>query len=178
MGQLSLQPEAIEAVMEATKWPASGPWLSPHVIYRLPSFAAVIPVDARVRPVDIDQIAPGQKAQVHFLPYAERTLPQICGSVRSISADSLLDETTGDRCFLAKVEMPPDELAKLGPDAWVPTGMPAEVLIMTGNRTVLQYLVQPILELGFCKWLLRLLSVAYVLAPAIGLLGSYRDAGK
>jgi multidrug efflux pump subunit AcrA (membrane-fusion protein) len=66
--------------------------------------------------------------------------------VRSISADSLLDETTGERYFLAKVEVPPDEFAKLGADAKVSPGMPAEVLIMTGNRTVLQYLVQPLLD--------------------------------
>jgi HlyD family secretion protein/epimerase transport system membrane fusion protein len=103
-------------------------------------------VDARVRPVDIDQIAPGQKARVHFLPYSERTLPQIWGNVRFISADSLTDENTGERYFLAKVEVPPEELAKLGDDAKVTPGMPAEVLIMTGNRSVLQYLVQPILD--------------------------------
>jgi HlyD family secretion protein/epimerase transport system membrane fusion protein len=103
-------------------------------------------IDARVRPVDIDTVQAGQRARVHFLPYSERRLPQIWGNVRSVSADSLVDEATGEHYFLARVEVPTEELDKLGPNAKVTPGMPAEVLIMTGDRTVLQYLVQPILD--------------------------------
>jgi HlyD family secretion protein len=103
-------------------------------------------VDARVRPVDIDMVAAGQPARVHFLPYSERNLPQIWGEVRSVSADSLVDENTGEQYFLARIEVPKDEIAKMGADAKVTSGMPAEVLIMTGERTVLQYLTQPIID--------------------------------
>jgi HlyD family secretion protein len=103
-------------------------------------------VDARVRPVDIDEVAAGQPARVHFLPYSERSLPQIWGKVRSISADSLVDENTGEQYFLARIEVPPEEIAKMGADARVTSGMPAEVLIMTGERTVLQYLSQPLMD--------------------------------
>ena len=103
-------------------------------------------IDARVSPVDIDEVAPGQQARVHFLAYSERNLPQIHGIVRSVSADSLMDEVIGQSYYLARVEVPPDELAKLGEGTKVFPGMTAEVLVMTGERTVLQYLVQPILD--------------------------------
>jgi len=103
-------------------------------------------IDAQVRPVDIDEIAPGQTARVHFLSYSERNLPQIMGTVRSISADSLLDEASGMSYYLAKVEVPPEELEKLGDGVTITPGMPTEVLIMSGERTLVQYLVQPLLD--------------------------------
>ena len=103
-------------------------------------------IDAQVRPVDIDEIAPGQTARVHFLSYSERNLPQIVGTVRSVSADSLLDEVSGTSYYLAKVEVPPDELAKLGDGVSITPGMPTEVMIMSGERTLVQYLVQPLMD--------------------------------
>ncbi len=101
-------------------------------------------IDARVRPVDIDVVAPGQTAQIHFLALSERNLPQITGVVRSISADSLMDEITGESYYLARVEVPLEELEKLGQDIKITPGMPADVLIVTGERTMLQYLLQPL----------------------------------
>ena len=103
-------------------------------------------IDAQVRPVDIDEVAPGQTARVHFLAYSERNLPQIRGTVQSVSADSLLDEVSGMSYYLAKVKVPPEELEKLGDGVTITPGMPAEVLIMSGERTLVQYLVQPLLD--------------------------------
>lgn len=101
-------------------------------------------IDARVSPVDIDEVAVGQLARVHFLPFSSRNIPQITGYVRSISADILLDETTGESFFRAYVEVTPEELLKLGEAQEINPGMPAEVLIMTGERTMLQYLLEPL----------------------------------
>ena len=103
-------------------------------------------IDARVMPVDIDEVAMGQEARIHFLALVERRLPQITGVVRWVSADSLLDEVTGEGYYLARVEVLPEQLAKLGPGIKITAGMPAEVLIVTGERTFLEYLAQPILE--------------------------------
>jgi len=103
-------------------------------------------IDAQVRPVDIDVVAPGQQARVHFLAYSERNLPQIHGIVRSVSADSLIDEFSEQSYYLARVEVPQEELAKLGEGVKITPGMPAEVLIVTGERTLLQYLVQPVVD--------------------------------
>jgi hypothetical protein len=58
----------------------------------------------------------------------------------------LLDEVTGQSYYLARVEVPPDELKKLGDGVKIFPGMTAEVLVMTGERTLLRYLVQPVLD--------------------------------
>lgn len=103
-------------------------------------------IDAQVRPVDIDEVEAQQEARVHFLAYSERSLPHIQGVVRSVSADSLLDEVSGTSYYLARVEVPPEELSKLGDEISITPGMPAEVFIMSGERSLLQYLVQPVLD--------------------------------
>jgi HlyD family secretion protein/epimerase transport system membrane fusion protein len=103
-------------------------------------------IDARVLPVDIDEVTTGQEARINFLSLVQRRLPQITGVVRWVSADSLMDEVTGEGYYLARVEVLPEQLAKLGPGIKITAGMPAEVLIVTGERTFLEYLAQPILE--------------------------------
>ena len=100
-------------------------------------------IDARVAPTDIDSVRPGQTARIHFAAYPTRNQPQIEGVVRQISADTLLDEATNQRYYLARVEVDRAELAETAPDIEIVPGMPAEVLIVTGERTVLDYILQP-----------------------------------
>jgi HlyD family type I secretion membrane fusion protein len=102
-------------------------------------------IDARVRPTDIERIAPGMSARVVLTAYAQRNLPLIHGTLRSISADVLEDERTGAAYFLAKVEVRPEELALLNEVRLVP-GMPAEVMLMDGEQNALAYLLGPILD--------------------------------
>jgi HlyD family secretion protein len=106
---------------------------------------AELVIDARVRPVDIDEVVIGQQAQVHFLALVDRNLPQISGVLHSISADSLIDEVTRQPYFLARIKVPDEEMDKLGKNVRITPGMPVEVLITTGERTMLEYLTQPIL---------------------------------
>lgn len=103
-------------------------------------------IDARVSPVDIDAVAQGQDAQIHLLAYAQRNLPRIEGTVTTVSADALTDEQSGERYFRVKVEVDRDRLEALPADVTLAPGMPAEVLIMTGERTALQYILQPFLD--------------------------------
>jgi HlyD family secretion protein len=103
-------------------------------------------IDARVAPTDIDVVYPGLPAQVHLTPYSKRRLPQIEGKVRSVSADSLRDERTGTSYYLARVEVDRDQLRRLDKDVQLVPGMPAEVMIVTEERTLLEYLLQPFLD--------------------------------
>jgi HlyD family type I secretion membrane fusion protein len=103
-------------------------------------------VDARVQPTDIDVVHPGMRAKVVLSAYAQRNLPQVHGILRSISADSLTDERTGEQYFLAKVEIDQDDLSAFGGRLELIPGMPAEVFILTGERTALDYLVRPLVE--------------------------------
>lgn len=103
-------------------------------------------VEAKVAPTDIDGVTIGQEAEVRFSALNLRTTPSIFGTVRSVSGDRLIEEGTGQPYFLARVEVSAEERAKLGDDVRLSAGMPAEVLINTGERTALQYLLKPLTD--------------------------------
>jgi epimerase transport system membrane fusion protein len=65
------------------------------------------------------------------------------GKVINLSADHIIDEKTGIPHYQAVIELTPDSYTKLGKLELLP-GMPVEVLIKTGERTVFEYLMQPI----------------------------------
>uniref|UniRef100_UPI003518D5E5 HlyD family type I secretion periplasmic adaptor subunit n=1 Tax=Limimaricola soesokkakensis TaxID=1343159 RepID=UPI003518D5E5 len=102
-------------------------------------------IDARVRPTDIERIAPGMSARVVLTAYQQRTIPLIHGRLRSVSADAFTDERSGLAYFLAKVEVASEDLAALSQVRLIP-GMPAEVMLLDGERSLLDYLAAPILE--------------------------------
>lgn len=103
-------------------------------------------IDARVSPNDIDVVRAGMRTKVVFSAFAQRNLPQFHGSLRSVSADRMTDERTGEAYFLAKVEVDPADLKALGADQVLSAGMPTEVYILTGQRTTLDYLVRPFVD--------------------------------
>jgi len=103
-------------------------------------------IDARISPLDIDAIQIGMSAEIILSAYSQRRLPRIGGTVRSISADRLIDEITGQAYFLARVEVNPQELAALEGEVTLTAGMPAEVYILTGERTALEYLIEPVIQ--------------------------------
>ena len=100
-------------------------------------------IDAQVSPMDIDRVTVGLLAEVRFSAFKQALTPKMQGKVINLSADRLTDEKTGMPYYQAQVELTPDSFAKLGDMELVP-GMPAEVLINTGERTVFEYLMQPI----------------------------------
>jgi HlyD family type I secretion membrane fusion protein len=102
-------------------------------------------IDARVRPTDIDRVRPGLEARVLLTAYKQRTLPRIGGVLRSISADRLVDDRTGEAYFLAKVVVDSEDLALLDEVRLAP-GMPADVMILNDEQTLIDYMLGPILQ--------------------------------
>jgi HlyD family type I secretion membrane fusion protein len=100
-------------------------------------------VEARVRPSDIDVVHAGLPAKVVLSAFKMRTTPQIEAEVIRVSADAFKDERTGEFYYTARVAADPEQLEKLS-DIHLQPGMPAETLIVTGERTMLQYLLQPV----------------------------------
>ena len=100
-------------------------------------------VEARVRPGDIDVVHVGLSAKIIFSAFKSRTTPQIDGKVTRVTADALKDERTGEFYYLARVAADPAQLERLD-NVILQAGMPAETLIITGERTMLDYLTQPI----------------------------------
>ncbi len=103
-------------------------------------------IDARVRPLDIDSVHAGMPARIVLTAFPQRNLPQITGTVLTISADRLTDERTGEAYFLAQVEVNDADAAKLPNDLKMSPGMPADVMVMTGERTLLDYLIRPLMD--------------------------------
>jgi len=102
-------------------------------------------VEARVRPVDIDAVHAGQSAQVALTAYKQRTTPRLDGRLATVSADALIDESRHISYYSAEIHIDSSELAKLNGVQLYP-GMPAEVMIVTGERTLLQYFIQPVID--------------------------------
>lgn len=107
----------------------------------VPSVSDLI-VEVHVQPVDIDRIGVGKTARIRFSAFNSATTPEIEGEVIQVSADRLTDERTGTAYYLARIRVTEEGEKKLGDRKLVP-GMPADALINTGKRTMLQYLIQP-----------------------------------
>lgn len=107
----------------------------------VPSVSELV-IEAQVAPVDIDRVAIGKRADIRFGAFNSSTTPVIEGEVSSVSADRLTNEKTGTAYYLARVRVTEAGARTLGERKLLP-GMPADVLIITGQRTLLQYLMQP-----------------------------------
>lgn len=107
----------------------------------VPSVSDLI-VEVHVQPVDIDRIGVGKPAKIRFSAFSSSTTPEIDGEVVRISADRLTDERTGMPYYLARIRVTEEGQRKLG-DRKLQPGMPADALISTGERTMLQYIIQP-----------------------------------
>lgn len=108
----------------------------------VPSRAELL-VEARLQPADIKDVRRGLPARVVLTAYPQRNLPVIHGVVREVSADRLTDERTVQPYFGTEVAVDQAELAGLNGEVALMSGMPAEVMILTGERTFLDYLLQP-----------------------------------
>jgi HlyD family type I secretion membrane fusion protein len=100
-------------------------------------------VQAQVSPNDVEAVRPGMRADVRFPSFHTKVLPVIFGTITSVSKDSLTDEQSKQRYFLARIAVADHEIPReISRD--LSAGMPAEVLIPTGERTVASYLVRPL----------------------------------
>jgi membrane fusion protein, epimerase transport system len=99
-------------------------------------------IEAYVEPTDIDAVPVGLPAQVRLTALNQRHTPTLTGKVDQVSADRLEDERSGQPYYLTRVALD-DHQPELEGLALHP-GMPAEVMIVTGERTTIDYLLKPI----------------------------------
>jgi HlyD family type I secretion membrane fusion protein len=110
-------------------------------------FVEVVPdhdsliIQARVSPNDTERLSKGMAAEVRFPSFRANLLPLIMGHVETVSRDRLVDDVSKQPYFLAQVigEDVPEEVRER-----LTAGMPADVVMPTGERTVLDYLVRPL----------------------------------
>lgn len=99
----------------------------------------------QVDPQSIDQVFVGQVAKVLFPAFNQRTTPELFGTVSGISPTSVDDPQTGLSYFRIDLTLPTEEIARLGDVELIP-GMPVEAFLQTGERSVLTYLTEPLLQ--------------------------------
>lgn len=110
----------------------------------VPSDDALV-IEARVKPSDIAYLYPGLKAIVKFTAYDFAIYGGLEAKVVQISADSITDEN-GDSFYLVKLKTDKNHLGKTDDSLPIIPGMVAQVDILTGKKTVMDYLLKPILK--------------------------------
>jgi len=101
-------------------------------------------IEAQLSPADIERVSVGQPAEVRFVTLP-RTMPTLRGVVQVVSADRMVDAERNYSYFLLRVGVDDDELDKLG-ETRIQAGMPVEVMVKTGERTMLRYLMDPLVN--------------------------------
>ena len=104
-------------------------------------------VEARIRPADIGFLHEGQEAKVYFTAYDFSIYGSLKGEIETIGADTVTDEKKEDTFYPIKVRTYRSDLGtdlKTGERLELVPGMVAEISVITGKRTVMDYLLKPI----------------------------------
>ncbi|MEA2099554.1 MAG: HlyD family type I secretion periplasmic adaptor subunit [Campylobacterota bacterium] len=105
-------------------------------------------IQANLNLTDIDTIMIGQKADITFSAFNTKMTFSIDGVVRYISADRKIDESTNLPYYQVDIEVSKDGHKQvIENDFKLKVGMPADVMIRTGSRTMLSYIIKPILDM-------------------------------
>ena len=103
-------------------------------------------IEARVKPNDIAFLKIGQEATVKVSAYDFSTYGGIKGILEQISADTMIDEKYGESYFLIKVRTDKNYIVRDEKHLPIIPGMTAEVDVLTGRKSVLSYLMKPLLK--------------------------------
>ena len=104
-------------------------------------------VEVEISPKDIAYVIPGQRASIKLTAFDFAKFGALDGEVTKISADSISKED-GSIWYLCQVSVPVDTMTTLGKTIQIQTGMVAQVDIISGEKTVLEYLLQPVTKIA------------------------------
>jgi multidrug efflux pump subunit AcrA (membrane-fusion protein) len=103
-------------------------------------------VTAMIKPEDVEQVHVGMPARVRLSGLNRRFNDDLNAKVAVVSADRITNEQTGIAYYRVDLQIPPTELSKLKRGVQLTPGMPASAMIVTGERTVMGFLISPIVE--------------------------------
>ncbi|MEM9784854.1 MAG: HlyD family type I secretion periplasmic adaptor subunit [Pseudomonadota bacterium] len=103
-------------------------------------------INARVAPIDIDNVAPGLSTEVRFTAFKSKLTPIMLGQVGTVSGDVITPENPNELpYYLARITVDqadiPEEI-----EGRLTAGMPADVIITTGERTVVNFIASPLMD--------------------------------
>ena len=100
-------------------------------------------VEARIPDRDIDNVHIGQPAEIRFSAFNQRLSNVIEGEVAHVSADSFEDEATRNHYYKARIRVTDVGHSEMTSSMQLLAGMPAEVMLKTGDRTFASYMFKP-----------------------------------
>jgi HlyD family type I secretion membrane fusion protein len=115
-------------------------------IARIVPDADTLVIDGQASPIDIDNLRIGQPVRVRFSVLEEQLAPEINGTLIFVAPERVTDPNNGVAFFPIRVEVSDKELAKIGGRNAVRAGLPVELFLTTGSRSMLMYLVQPLIN--------------------------------
>jgi len=106
-------------------------------------------IEAKIKPQDIDEVRIGLKAKVSLTAYKGKKVPKLDAIILDVSGDIVTNEQTKESYFLARVKIVDENIEKLKHRIELYPGMPAQVFVLTGSRTLLSYLFTPIQDAAY-----------------------------
>lgn len=101
-------------------------------------------VEARLPLTDVDEVKAGQVADVHLTGVPRNERPRLRGKVMTVSADKMTDEKSGHGYYAVRASLDPDDIKNSKLD--LQPGMPAELIMKTKSRTLVDYLLGPLID--------------------------------
>ncbi|RUT66635.1 secretion protein HlyD [Morganella morganii] len=98
-------------------------------------------IEGKLSPQWIDKVAPGQSADLLFTAFNQNLTPKLRGELTMISADRLINPANGEPYYQIQIAVPETAAAQV-----IKPGMPAEIFIRTGERSLLSYLFKPVTD--------------------------------
>ena len=116
----------------------------------VPAGADLVAV-ARLAPIHVDQVYPGQAATLRFSAFPARTTPEFDGRVERVSADALRDRDSGQSWYRVEVSLGGpagggEAGAAESTGLALTPGMPVEIHVQTGDRSPISYLAKPLTD--------------------------------
>ncbi|MEM6305728.1 MAG: HlyD family type I secretion periplasmic adaptor subunit [Pseudomonadota bacterium] len=103
-------------------------------------------INARVSPIDIDNVAVGLDTEVRFTAFKAKLIPIMLGSVETISGDVITPDNANEPpYYLARITVDENDVPLDIKDR-ITAGMPADVVITTGERTVANFVISPLMD--------------------------------
>jgi protease secretion system membrane fusion protein len=104
-------------------------------------------VEGRLAVNLVDKVHPGLPVELMFSAFNAGTTPKIAGEVLQVSADRMVEERTGEPYYKVKVRVTPAGLKQISDlKLVIVSGMPVDLFVNTGERTMMSYLFKPFLD--------------------------------
>lgn len=103
-------------------------------------------IESMISPKDINDIRVGMSAKIQFDSYKRRTTPRALGKVIYVSADKIKNNDRAPDSYLVRIEIDKNSLHKAINSLTLQPGLPVTVFLVRGKRTVLSYIISPIIE--------------------------------